>query len=376
MTDNSEQPDVRISAPRQSTGSDEDSYLRSGPLIHTPEYTVVVPVTGTLLDTNRGINVKRFLQTAIALAAENDGRVLLLGVETIENDVSLETVREYIQTEQPTDSDTRDAIKALEERQTQLAQIAAVAREIDPSVSASAVVRTVTDAMEGILDVLGGASEMAVLLLRGTELDEGRLLTRSTIDAILADAECDVFVENLGTHGGANALYVPDVEEHTVASLAESEAETIDSILLPVGMGAHAALATEAARAIARAYSASVTILHVISPEASTQERAEANDLLRFAEYVLGPEVSVEMEIREASDTVNEIVQEAQTHNLTSIGYAEDKSRLKQFVFESVQETLSEQHGVTVLMARDSDRTMRSLYYRWKRGIEAMEDDS
>jgi len=376
MTDNSEQPNVRISAPRQSTGSDEDSYLRSGPLIHTPEYTVVVPVTGTLLDTNRGINVKRFLQTAIALAAENDGRVLLLGVETVENDVSLETVREYIQTEQPTDSDTRDAIKTLEERQTQLAQIAAVAREIDPGVSVSAVVRAVTDATEGILDVLGGASEMAVLLLRGTELDEGRLLTRSTIDAILADAECDVFVENLGTHGGANALYVPDVEEHTVASLAESEAETIDSILLPVGMGAHAALATEAARAIARAYSASVTILHVISPEASAQERAEANDLLRFAEYVLGPEVSVETEIREASDIGNEIVQEAQTHNLTSIGYAEDKSRLKQFVFESVQETLSEQRGVTVLMARDSDRTMRSLYYRWKRGIEAMEDDS
>ena len=140
-------------------------------------------------------------------------------------------------------------------------------------------------------------------------------------------------------------------------------------------MGAHAALATEAARAIARASGASVTILHVISPEASARERAEAKDLLRFAEYILGPEVSVDTELREASDTVDEIVQEAHRHKLTSIGFPEEKARLKRLVFSSVQEELSAQSDATIVMARDSDRTMRSLYYRWKRGIEGMDED-
>jgi len=375
MSDGSEPPDVRITVPRDSSDSDDNSYLRSGPRIQTPDYLVVVPVTGTLLDTHPGINVRRFLRTAVALAADNDGRVLLIGIETVRDASTLEPVREYVQSEDPTVSDKPDVVETIEERQSQLAEMADVAQELDPSVTVTASVRAVSEITSGIRGVINGENETAVLLLRGAGLDDGWLLNRSTIDTILADAECDVFVENMGTEGGENTLYVPDVEEHTVASLAESEAETIDSILLPVGTGPHAALAAEAARAVARHANASVTVLHVVSSDASAEAKADGEDLLKFGDYVLGSDVTTETELKTASDTSDVIMQQAGEYDFVSIGAPEQKSRLKKIVFDSVQETVSELNEVTVLMSRDSDRTARSLYYRWKRGIEAIEDD-
>lgn len=118
----------------------------------------------------------------------------------------------------------------------------------------------------------------------------------------------------------------------------------------------------------------SVNVLHVIDSDASRETRADAKDLLKFAEYVLGSDVESETELREADDTTDVIVQEAQSHDFTSIGAPEQKSRLERLVFNSVQETLTERSDVTVLMGRDSDQTMRSLYYRWKRGMDAMEE--
>ncbi|ELZ24311.1 hypothetical protein C475_13717 [Halosimplex carlsbadense 2-9-1] len=338
------------------------------------EYLVVVPVTGTLLDSYTGINVRRFLRTAVALAADNDGRVLLAGVETVPES-ALETVREHVQTEEPAATKS-GAVEPIAERRSQLAQMADVAQQLAPDVPVTASVRAVTDVTRGVLGVVDGRSETAVLLLRGAGLDEGWLLNRSTIDTILADAACDVFVENMGAEGGENTLYVPAVDEHTVAPLAESEAETIDSILLPVGTGPHAALAAEAARAVARHADASVTVLHVVSPDAAAEETADGEDLLTFADHVLGPDVRSETELKAAADTTDEIVRRAKEYDFVSIGAPEQKSGLKEIVFGSVQQTLSELNGVTVLMSRDSDRTMRSLYYRWKQGIEATADDS
>ena len=143
----------------------------------------------------------------------------------------------------------------------------------------------------------------------------------------------------------------------------------------PVGTGPHAALASEAARAVARAFDASVTILHVISPDASGKERSDAGDLLTFAEYVLGPEVDSETELTEAPNPTDVIIEEARNHDFTSIGSPERKFRLRDLVFKPVQETLLGEEDVTVLMGRDADRTMRSLYYRYTRAMENPDAD-
>ncbi|PSP45456.1 universal stress protein UspA, partial [Halobacteriales archaeon QH_6_66_25] len=69
------------------------------------------------------------------------------------------------------------------------------------------------------------------------------------------------------------------------------------------------------------------------------------------------------------------IIEEARNHDFTSIGSPEQKFRLRDLVFKPVQETLVGEKDVTVLMGRDVDRTMRSLYYRYTRAIENSDTD-
>ena len=366
---NRKETTVPITVPEPSSQSEADSYGYDGEVIHQPEYTVVVPVASDLFDGNTGINARRFLQTAIALADDNDGHVVLLGIAAVADETTTEQVQEYTRSDDGGQKE-QSVPEIVTKRQTQLAQIVDVVEDIDRDVPVRALVRVVTDTTQGILTALGSGSGTAVLLLRGTGFEESWLLGKSTIETVLDEAECDVFVENVGVREGAHALYVPDVDGHTVASLTESDAEPVESILLPVGTGPHAALASEAARAVARTFDASVAVLHVISPDASGKERSEARDLLTFAEYVLGPEVHSETELREAAEPTDVIIEEAQNHDFTSIGSPEQKFRLRDLVFKPVQETLVGETDVTVLMGRDVDRTTRSLYYRYTRAIE------
>jgi len=375
MSDQFDRTDVRITVPRETSGSDVDSSLHDGLSVQSPRYLLVVPLTEALLDAHTGINVQRLLRTAVALAKDKDSRILLLGIETVSSDATLEDVREHVQTDRSDDIERTAPVEAVEERRTQVAEVAAVARDIDQDVSVSATVRVVRNLTSEVIDVADRDTKSAVLLLRGAGLDPSWLLSRSTVDTLVADAGCDVFVENVGVRDGESGLYIPDVDQHTVASLAESEAEDIDSILLPVDTGPHAALASEAARAVAHAADASVTVIHVVHSEASAKERAEGEDVLKFADYVLGSDISTTTELREADTVVDEIVQEASNHDYLSIGAPEEKSRLKELVFGSIDETITDESEATVLMARDADRTSRSLYYRWKRGVESISDD-
>ena len=366
---NNNETTVPIAVSEPSSEPTADSYGYGGEIIHHPDYTVVVPVASDLFDGDTGINARRFLQTAIALADDNDGHVVLLGIAEVADETTIEQVREYTQSDDGGEK-AQSVPEVVTDRRTQLAQIVDVVGDIDRDVPVRALVRVVTDTTRGILAALDGGSETAVLLLRGAGFEESWLLGKSTIETVIDEAECDVFVENVGVREGAHALYVPDVDGHTVAPLAESDAETIESILLPVGTGPHAALASEAARAVARAFDASVAVLHVISPDASGKERSNARDLLTFAEYVLGSEVHSETELREASDPTDVIIGEARNHDFTSIGSPERKFGLRDLVFKPVQETLLGKKDVTVLMGRDADRTMRSLYYRYTRAME------
>ena len=375
MSDTNNEATVPITVPRQSSESDEDSFGYDGEVIHHPDYSVVVPVVSDLFNSNTGVNARRFLQTAIALADDNDGQVVLLGIAVVDDETALEQIREYAKSDDEGGGEEQLLPEVVTERQSQLAQVANVAEGINQDLPVRATVRVVTDTTQGILDALGAGSETAVLLLRGTGFEERWLLGNSTVDTVVDEAECDVFVENVGVREGSHALYVPDVEDHTVAPLAESEAETIDSILLPVGTGPHSALAAEAARAVARAFDASVTVLHVIDPNASGKERSDAKGLLTFAEYILGPEMTSETELREASDPTDIIIEEAQNHDFTSIGSPERKFRLRDLVFKPVQETLVGERDITVLMGRDADRTTRSLYYRYTRAMENLDTE-
>lgn len=369
MTDES---DVRVVVARESDESDNDLHLRGRPTIDRPSYSVVVPVTATLLDPDTGTNLRVLLRTASALAADNDGRVRLVGLATVEHEAARETVREVARSDRTGESET---IQMVDERRSQLARLLDVASEMETQVPVTAEVRVVPDLTRGILGTVPNDGQTAVVLVRGGGFENGSLFSRGTMDAVLAEADCDVFVENLGTGEGSHGLYVPDVEEHTVATLDESDVQTIDSVLLPVDTGAHSALAAEAARAIARAVDAPVTVLHVLDPDATDEVRADAAELLEFATFVLGSDVEVETDLKEVADRTDAITREAQRHDFTVIGAPEEQSRLESLIFESLPEQLTERTDVTLLMARDSDETMRSLYYKWEQAIGGDDSD-
>ena len=90
---------VPITVPELSAESEADSYGYNGEVIHQPDYTVVVPVASDLFDSDTGINARRFLQTAIALADDNDGHVVLLGIAEVADETTTERVREYTQSD-------------------------------------------------------------------------------------------------------------------------------------------------------------------------------------------------------------------------------------------------------------------------------------
>ena len=87
------------------------------------------------------------------------------------------------------------------------------------------------------------------------------------------------------------------------------------------------------------------------------------------------PEVDSETELREASDPTDVIIEEARNHDFTSIGFPEQKFKLRNLIFKPLQKTLAGKRDVTVLMGRDADRTMRSLYYRYRRAMENSDTD-
>ena len=162
---------VPLVVPEPSSRSEADSYGYDGEVIHQPSYTVVVPVASDLFDGNTGINARRFLQTAIALADDNDGHVVLLGITEVADETTTEQVREYTRSDDENKKE-QSVPEIVTERQAQLAQIVDVVGDIDRDVSVRALVRVVTDTTQGILAALGSGSETAVLLLRGTGFEE------------------------------------------------------------------------------------------------------------------------------------------------------------------------------------------------------------
>lgn len=127
--DSEGRPDVPIVVPDQSKSTRTDR--QRGPAIHTPDYTVVVPVIDEVFETDAGLNVRRFVQTAIALAADNDGHVLLLGLATVDSEV-LNTIRAYIHEQETAAGIETDAVGLVTEQQTQIARLRALATDIHP----------------------------------------------------------------------------------------------------------------------------------------------------------------------------------------------------------------------------------------------------
>jgi len=262
------------------------------------EYQIVVPVSNPE-------NVEQFMRTAVDLAQENDGEILVMSVVTVPQQTPIEEGRKFA-------NEKREVIDE------------AMAFAEDQDVPVSGTIRIGHDVSTAILNTLEQERSDAVLMgWRGRSRRRDAVLG-SNVDAVVTSAPCDVFVEKLGTKADGD----------------------VDSILLPAAGGPHAELAATAARAIAHSEDAPVTLLRVVAPG----EDEPPEELLDDVRAALG-DVPVEVKTVTGDDVTDAIVEVANDHDLTLLG-ATREGLLQQLVFGAIPEEVGRRAESTVIMAK------------------------
>jgi len=265
------------------------------------EYQIVVPIANPE-------HVEQFMRTAIDVARDNAGEILVMSVVTVPQQTPLEEGRRFV-------DEKREVIN----RGMALAE--------DANVPVNGTVRIGHEVSRAILNTIERERSDAVLLgWRGRSRRRDFALG-SNLDEVLTDADCDVLVEKIGT--------------------PETTGD-VDSILVPTAGGPHAELAAETARSIARSESASVRVVNVVGDddrEAARQTVEEAAELFREAE------VPVETDLLEGPDVVDAIVEASRDHELTVIG-ATREGLLQQLVLGAIPEAVGRRVSGTVIMTK------------------------
>ncbi|MEF8976436.1 MAG: amino acid permease [Halapricum sp.] len=267
-------------------------------------YQIVVPIANPR-------NAAQLMRTATTLAAENDGEVLVMSAVTVPDQTPLSQGRERA-------DEKRDVLNRAME----------LAEEADVPVSGT--IRIGHHAADAIVNTVAQHDSDAVLLGWGGERSGGRdVILGSTVDRVVAEADCDVYVEKIGME----------------------DKPTIDSILLPTAGGPHAELAAETAAALARGTGATVHARYVIDPDAGENEYEYARSLLATATEAFERGGSVETDLLTSDDVVEALVEASADHDLTVIG-ATREGLLQRFLFGTIPEAVGERAPTTVLMAR------------------------
>ena len=267
------------------------------------DYQIVVPIANPA-------NVDQLMRTACTLAADNDGEVLVVSVVTVPNQTPLTEGRQFA-----------DQKRAVLDRAIEFAE--------DRDVPVSGTIRISHDAAHAILNTVHQQEADAVLVGWQGQLGRRRgFVFGSTVDVVISDAKCDVYVEKIGA--GADG--------------------EVESILLPTAGGPHAAFARETAKVIARATGATLHVITVVDPSAPPEDRQRAEQLLQ--EATVGTEgFTVETELIEGDDIVDTIVNETGTHDLTIIG-ATREGLLQRVLFGAIPEAVGQRSQSTVIMTK------------------------
>ncbi|MGA9400561.1 universal stress protein [Haladaptatus sp.] len=264
----------------------------------TSEYRIAVAIADPA-------NAAQLTRTAVDIARERDGEVLVLRVLVTErqspfalyNDDVI--IREFGGEEQEILDRVVETARGAVPVSGQLLVSFDVARALT-----NAVVEFDCDAL-----IVGWQARE-----RPSEIVLG-----SNIDRLVARTPSDVLVEKIGPADG------------------------VDSILVPVAEGPHAELAADVARAIAVANDAEINLLRV-GAEDTTAERLLAGIAARVAP------ADVDREVRTGSVT-DTVVEEASNHDITILGSTRQGMLRRQLV-GSVPQAVGRRADTTVIITR------------------------
>ncbi len=282
------------------------------------DYQLVVPIANPE-------NADQLMQTAIDLARENDGEILVTSVVTVSPQTPLSQGRQFV----------------TEEKENVLNRAIQIGEDADVPVSGT--IRIGHDVTDAILNTIDQHDSTAVLLgwQGGDQTRRRDIVLGSTVDRIAQDAQADVLVERIGKKASQN----------------------IDSILVPMAGGPHAEYATTIAEAIARPENARVEILHVVSPDASESDRQEAQALVEEGAAEFDSEGEITTAVIESDNVSDAILEHSADFDLTVIG-ATREGLLEQIVFGAVPEEIARRSDNIVIMAK-KNLGITSIIQRW-----------
>jgi len=261
-------------------------------------------------------NVDQLMRTAVDLARENDGEVLVTSVVDLPAQTPLSEGTQYA-------SAHRETLQR------------AMAFAADEDVPVSGTVRIGHDVSDAILHTITQYECDAALLGWSNTSRRHDIVLGSTIDDVVQNASCDVYVEKTG-----------------------ETRENIESVLVPTAGGPHAELAAAAANAVARTEDATVHLVTVVSPNADDAEREQAEQTLEeAAEPITAP---VERDVLVGEDIPDTLVAAANDHDITFVG-ATREGLLQQLVFGAIPEEIGRNADTTVVMAKRSLPVTSSL---------------
>ncbi|MFB6068722.1 MAG: amino acid permease, partial [Halobacterium sp.] len=281
------------------------------------EHQIVVPIANPE-------NAEQLMRTAVDIAQDRDGEILVMSVVTVPQQTPLDEGRKFA-------DEKRDV---LEE---------AMSFAEDADVPVNGTIRIGHDVAKAILTTIEQNDSNQVLMgWRGRSRRKDFVLG-SNLDTVVTDASCDVLVEKVGETDG-----------------------DVDSILLPTAGGPHAELAAEVSRAIAHSTGASVHVTHVVSPGASDDELGDARERVDATADVIAEEVDVDTELLEGEDVADAIVDASADYDVTLIG-ATRESLLQQLVFGAIPEQVGARAESTVIMTK-RNLGITSRVKRWVKG--------
>lgn len=272
-----------------------------------PRFRLLVPVSEYMIDAG----IEELLVTAETIVRGSSGCLFLLGMVEIGPDGQTDSG------ENPT------RVERLRETMTEL-----TATLESESVAASLVTHEPSKILSAILEGVNrhGCDGVFMLRYRNRSLPD-RLFTSDLANELMSEASCDVFIETVP--------FAP---------------QSIERILLAVGGGPHSRFAAETTRSIAQATGAEISVIHVVSPNASSADRAEANRLLDAADEILS-DVSALSTIVDADDVSEQILGLSGKYDLTVFG-APTASLLRRAVFGTVPEHITDQATKPILIVK------------------------
>lgn len=272
--------------------------------------------------------IEQLLRTALDLAADNDGEVLIVSVITKPPSSPFSLFRdEFIKQ------------KFCGDRQEILDRALSVADGSGVPIRGRLLVaHDVSRAIEQAVSEFGCDT---VLLgwndRRRTEAVFGR-----NVDRVVTRASCDVLVEKIG-----------------------QTAETVERVLLPAGKGPNTDLAANVARAIAVANDAGIDVLRLLRPGATPEERADAHQHVNTVRETLEPVGDVSLVVRETESISKAIIEATGDCDVTVLG-ATDRTWTQRLVVGPTPEKVVRNARNTVIVTKRGDRLTSTLNY-WLR---------